>query len=221
MNNLALHGMYTTNTANSQVRPGSAQSTQNPRQFQHHYQQSLIRPGQQQQQHHHHLATHRQSSATLRMTTQNTKNVLMWTVDDVVVWLGQCCSVELQSRYAQTIRYHETDFDLFFLWIVFYKQQHFKSGCSHINGRALMRMDDEKLQLLGIENATHRYEIIKEIYKQQLRNHEKYFKELNQSLTARNGSTSGQQANSSRRRGVCPFSISALFGKYNDNTLGQ
>ena len=29
-----------------------------------------------------------------------------------------------------------------------------------------MRMDDEKLQLLGIENATHRYEIIKEIYKQ-------------------------------------------------------
>jgi len=62
-----------------------------------------------------------------------------------------------------------------------------------------MRMDDEKLQLLGIENATHRYEIIKEIYKQQLRNHEKYFKELNQSLTARNGSTSGQQANSSRR----------------------
>merc|ERR1712242_213910 len=172
MNNLALHGMYTSTTgttSTAQVRPSSAQSgaTQNStqstqRQFHHHhFQQSLIRPGQQQQQHHN---QHRhQSSATLRIHGQNPKNVLMWTVDDVVVWLGQCCSVELQSRYAQTIRYHD------------------------INGRALMRMDDEKLQLLGIENATHRYEILKEIYKQQLRNHEKYFKELNQSLSGRQG----------------------------------
>ena len=31
-------------------------------------------------------------------------------LDDVVVWLGQCCSVELQSRYAQTIRYHDMGF---------------------------------------------------------------------------------------------------------------
>ena len=65
-----------------------------------------------------------------------------------------------------------------------------------------MRMDDVKLQLLGIENANHRYEILKEIYKQvrlsvsfifntfqQLRNHEKYFKELNQSLSGRNGTS--------------------------------
>ena len=72
-----------------------------------------------------------------------------------------------------------------------------------------MRMDDVKLQLLGIENANHRYEILKEIYKQvrfsillqlfenfqQLRNHEKYFKELNQSLSGRNG-TSHSSSNS-------------------------
>ena len=42
-----------------------------------------------------------------------------------------------------------------------------------------MRMDDEKLQLLGIENATHRYEILKEIYKQVwfrlFKNTNKYF----------------------------------------------
>ena len=35
-----------------------------------------------------------------------------------------------------------------------------------INGRALMRMNDEKLQIIGIENSSHRYEILKEIYKQ-------------------------------------------------------
>ena len=29
-----------------------------------------------------------------------------------------------------------------------------------------MRMNDEKLQIIGIENSSHRYEILKEIYKQ-------------------------------------------------------
>ena len=35
-----------------------------------------------------------------------------------------------------------------------------------INGRALMKMNDEKLKILGIDSPVHRYEIMKEIYKQ-------------------------------------------------------
>jgi len=103
------------------------------------------------------------TSQTFNRNTQipSHKNVLLWNVDDVVNWLGRSCSVDIQSRYAQRIQYHD------------------------INGRALMRMNDEKLQIIGIENSSHRYEILKEIYKQQLRCQEKHFKELNQHLSGR------------------------------------
>ena len=37
---------------------------------------------------------------------------------------------------------------------------------SDINGRALMRLDDEKLERLGVDHPNHRYELLNEILKQ-------------------------------------------------------
>jgi len=102
MNNLAMHGMYTSNQR-PQVHP-SHHHNQHPRHPIH--QQSLIRP---------HPNRQNQPPPKFQMTSQtfnrNTqipshKNVLLWNVDDVVNWLGRSCSVDIQSRYAQRIQYH-------------------------------------------------------------------------------------------------------------------
>lgn len=127
MNNLAMHGMYTSNQR-PQVHPSHHQHPRHPI-----HQQSLIRP---------HPNRQNQPPPKFQMTSQtfnrNTqipshKNVLLWNVgkfffiflvikalyppflDDVVNWLGRSCSVDIQSRYAQRIQYHAMGSNNFYL----------------------------------------------------------------------------------------------------------
>ncbi|CBY21780.1 unnamed protein product [Oikopleura dioica] len=121
--------------------------------------QSLIKPQQQRY-------PQMSSTSSLRpRPAENRKDVFTWTVDEVVNWLCRNCSGDISARYSQSFRFHD------------------------INGRALMRLDDEKLERLGVDHPNHRYELLNEILKQKLRFHEQYFKKAYHSAQPPNVST--------------------------------
>jgi len=70
--------------------------------------------------------------------------VYLWSVADVVKWLKRHCSEEC-AAYAENFVQHE------------------------ITGKVLVRLNDNKLIRLGIDNAANRKEILRQIYKIRLK----------------------------------------------------
>ncbi|XP_031637812.1 protein aveugle [Contarinia nasturtii] len=83
------------------------------------------------------------SISKLKTKTFRPKSVLLWTVADVQKWYRRHCSEYLQ--YSELFLQHE------------------------ITGRALLRLNDNSLQRIGIQNNRDRETIWRQILKQRLK----------------------------------------------------
>ncbi|EAT34009.1 AAEL013728-PA [Aedes aegypti] len=82
--------------------------------------------------------------AKTKTKTARPKAVCLWTVADSLKWLRRHCSEQF-AKYSELFIKHE------------------------ITGRALLRITDNSLYRMGIDDEKHREDILREIIKQRLK----------------------------------------------------